>query len=445
MPIHVALGGIRVGRASGNDLTLNDPSISRFQCRLYYKDGRDLCVSDLASTNETLVNDKPVTDVRLFAGDRITIGESVLKVVCDTLNGPGIPIPAVAAEAPARLDVDQSAVTSSIRIRPESAGEPMNIDLGLGPEGAGPVARKPGVAARGRRAPNRRAWGWAAGMGIALAAAGTAAWVWGNRPSLPPTEPDRVFEIRYEKIEATEKNIFRYDLVLQDGILRVRFDDLNNQRQGQGERKLADDQLAELRKTVSDREFLSLNREYEGMSPESHYLRDLTVVIGNRSQRVRVRNRPEPEAFQRVRERLETFALNELGLESITQSREKLLEDAQAAWLNGRKLFEERDVRRGNLARALREMKRLQFLVQTIEPRPPFFEDAVALQAECGRMLDDRFKEDMFQADQAIRLRDWETANRHLLVLQELLNDRSDERYDQVYKKLIDVQRRLKR
>ena len=96
LDITVPAGGARAGRSSGNDIVLADPSLSRFHCRFHFKDGRDLCVSDLASTNETVVNGKPVSDMQLFVGDRVTIGETTMKVVCDTLYASVTSAPAVA-------------------------------------------------------------------------------------------------------------------------------------------------------------------------------------------------------------------------------------------------------------------------------------------------------------------------------------------------------------
>lgn len=443
-------GGARLGRASGNDVVLNDLSISRFQCRFYYRAGRDLCVADLASTNETLVNSKPVADVQLFAGDRVMVGESVLRVVCDTLvpssektEGDEAHEPRVFAPPPV---VDPRAAT--VPIRAEPGARPSAIDLGLGPEprparGAGAG----GPAGAGWRPTRRLLLLAGSALLTALLVTGVLLFMLSrNRPArLAPATADEIFEIRYEKIDATPDNLFRYELTLQDGRLRVQFHDLVNQRQGLGEQPLAREQMRELRRAADDREFFALNREYEGVSPDTHYLRELSIVIGNRTQTVRVVNRPEPESFRRIRERIETFALNELGFESITQSRERLLESAQESWLNARKLYDEREVRRGNLARTLKECRRLDLLLQTIEPKPSFYEDAVAMEAEVRRMMDDRFRDGMFQADQAIRLRDWEAANRHLLALQELLDDRSDERYESVERKMIDVQRRLRR
>lgn len=433
--LRVPPSGIRLGRASGNDVTLNDPSISRFQCRFYYKDQRDLCVADLASTNETLVNEKPVSDVRLFAGDRIMVGESVLKVVCDVIEG-------VAAGS---TPLPPTPPVSSPSAVPPAAP---SIDLGLGSGGgaARAIARpRPDTApSETSRRMRKSLYTVAVVMVVAAAAAVLFQSRLFSKASVPPVKDRDVFELRYEKVDATPSNIFRYELTLQDGVLCVRFDDLANNRQGQGERKLAPDQLDELRKTASDSEFFGLQASYEGVAPESHYRRDLSITLGNRTHRVRVLNRSEPETFQRIRERLETFALNELGLESITQSREKLLADAQDAWLNARKLFDEREVRRANLSKALRECKRLDILLQTLEPKPTYYNDTIALQADCKRMLDERYESGIFQANQAIRLRDWDNANRCLLELQELLDDRSDERYEDVYKKLVDVQRRMK-
>jgi len=60
-------------------------------------------------------------------------------------------------------------------------------------------------------------------------------------------------------------------------------------------------------------------------------------------------------------------------------------------------------------------------------------------------MLQAKYEDYLFRADRSIKLNDWKEANAHLQVLLETVSDRSDERYDKVYKKLVDVQRRLNR
>jgi serine phosphatase RsbU (regulator of sigma subunit)/pSer/pThr/pTyr-binding forkhead associated (FHA) protein len=69
-----------VGRAAGNDIVIEDPSLSRVHARFSLKNGIP-CVEDLGSLNGTLVNGKPAEGVQaLKAGDRISLGKVDLTV-----------------------------------------------------------------------------------------------------------------------------------------------------------------------------------------------------------------------------------------------------------------------------------------------------------------------------------------------------------------------------
>ena len=57
--------GVRMGRDSTNDIVIRDPSISRFQCRVYHGIHGEMRVADLGSTNTTEVNGAPIQDVVL--------------------------------------------------------------------------------------------------------------------------------------------------------------------------------------------------------------------------------------------------------------------------------------------------------------------------------------------------------------------------------------------
>jgi hypothetical protein len=70
---------IRIGRAPDCELVLRDSRASRRHARLFARDGV-LILTDLGSTNGTLVNGNRITEVALGAGDRIQIGESTLVV-----------------------------------------------------------------------------------------------------------------------------------------------------------------------------------------------------------------------------------------------------------------------------------------------------------------------------------------------------------------------------
>jgi len=75
-----------IGRSAEADIRLPDDGASREHARIDYrgtgeKQGAAFTLTDLGSTNHTLVNSKPVESIQLQDGDKIQIGDSVLKFV----------------------------------------------------------------------------------------------------------------------------------------------------------------------------------------------------------------------------------------------------------------------------------------------------------------------------------------------------------------------------
>ena len=69
---------LRVGRHPFNELSLGDPSLSRYHCWIMVKDGVP-CVEDLASVNGTFVNgDRIRARQALRPGDVIRVGATQL-------------------------------------------------------------------------------------------------------------------------------------------------------------------------------------------------------------------------------------------------------------------------------------------------------------------------------------------------------------------------------
>lgn len=71
------LGGalIAIGRATDNDVILDDPQVSRHHCQLKVQHGAYGFV-DLQSRNGSTVNGQPVEEIALADGDRIRIGNT---------------------------------------------------------------------------------------------------------------------------------------------------------------------------------------------------------------------------------------------------------------------------------------------------------------------------------------------------------------------------------
>lgn len=64
----------------GADIVLADEAVSRAHAMVFFDD-QGGGVVDLASTNGTFVNDKPLTAAILKAGDRIKFGKTVIEVL----------------------------------------------------------------------------------------------------------------------------------------------------------------------------------------------------------------------------------------------------------------------------------------------------------------------------------------------------------------------------
>jgi hypothetical protein len=74
--------GVTIGRHPPAEVILKDPSISRQHCSIYPR--RDhWVIEDLSSQNGTLVNGVAVTKYTLQPGDKIQVGEAVLRVPRD--------------------------------------------------------------------------------------------------------------------------------------------------------------------------------------------------------------------------------------------------------------------------------------------------------------------------------------------------------------------------
>ena len=79
-PVHFDLGGalISIGRASDNDVIVDDSMVSRHHCQLKLQHGA-YSFADLGSRNGSRVNGQPVSEIALGPGDRIEIGDTEIE------------------------------------------------------------------------------------------------------------------------------------------------------------------------------------------------------------------------------------------------------------------------------------------------------------------------------------------------------------------------------
>lgn len=421
----LADSGADIGRSNQNAIVLTDLELSRRHCRLEFR-GDTLWVSDLASANGTVVNGREVQESPLADGDVLAIGGSTIRIRRLGAKGP--------AAAPA----------------PTAPPPAAPVDLGFGSSDAGTQA--PGKSP----ATPRRTLLWGIAALLLVIAAALAVKVIVVPPSgatatpVAPvkTEP-QTLAIRYMKLEADLENIFRYDLALNaDGTLSVEIDDLRQSRhvRREAERPVSPELLADLTRTIKQSGFLALDERYEGIAkPGRETDFDLVVAIGRVVRRVRVTNRAEPEEFRDVREKIETFVRNELGLWAVEYSIEQLRSMALDNLLVGQRLLRERDIQPGNLHEASVKFRECLNLLETVDPKPDFHADAIRDARQCEELLAERYKDLNFAADRAIKLRQWPEAAEALRELMRLVPDRADDRNRDAERRLLDVESRLRK
>lgn len=418
-----ATGG-DIGRSPQNDIVLNDGELSRKHCRLEFR-GDELWITDLASANGTYVNGKEVPESRLSDGDAVLIGSTTLRVKTAASVPATSPAPAAAPTAP-----------------------DATVDLGFHRQDSAEVA-----AATETR--TKKTLLWAVAVFLLLIVAAFVVKMILETPTADATqrvqaiEAPKTLAVHYTKLVADAQNVFRYELSIEtNGILSVEIDDLAQSRHVRRESESPVDAklLADLARGIEQTGVYSLSESYEGIASgnrETDY--DLVVIPGADVHRIRVLNRAEPEEFRDAREKIETFVRNELGLWAIEFSTEQLQQMANDALLLGHRLMQERDIQAGNLYEATKNFRECENLLETVEPKPDFYEDALRERRECEEMLDARYKELNFNADRAIKLKEWQEAAEDLRALMQLIPDRADPRNRDAERRLLDVENRLRK
>jgi pSer/pThr/pTyr-binding forkhead associated (FHA) protein len=84
-PIALTLSQVGIGRAQDNEIVIDDETVSSYHALITIRpSGGDenvdeYILEDLDSTNQTFVNNKPISSHRLKEGDIIRVGQTRLK------------------------------------------------------------------------------------------------------------------------------------------------------------------------------------------------------------------------------------------------------------------------------------------------------------------------------------------------------------------------------
>jgi len=258
----------------------------------------------------------------------------------------------------------------------------------------------------------------------------------------------KLVAVSFEKVQASGAGIYCFALEYASGTLKASVDDVpKSSRHVDKEVKLASDKAARLEALFAGDALYRLERKYVG-SPvhpgELKCVRLRTVRMGGVFD-ILVENAQEPDALRDLREQLEAFAKNELGIWGIDKSVDELKTMSRDARKSGDAKWEERDVQNGNLALAIAAYEEAVMLLDTVNPKPADYEALVERVREAKAELDKRYRDQCFVADKAVNLKDWATALVELRRLCEMVPDERDRRHAEANAKLLDVEARQKK
>lgn len=454
-------GGLRFGRSSSNDVHVADEELSRSHC-LFECDGDVVRVIDLASANGTFVNGEQLgAEARaLKPGDVIEAGATAMSVVAEG-EEPKPPAAAhVASEAESALRIHAGGAAGG------AAGPaPGSVDLGLGgAANGGGAAGGPGgasgaVAANGRRPNANLIWtvaavlfAVAAGVMLLNFPVGGSSRSGDDAAAAKSGKANKEFvSLSYEKVDADPAHVFRYCVEIDAaGAVKVAYDDVPGEnRHFETEGNLSKADLAELGRIFDSDDWADVVKDggvYSGPSVTSaNYLKSwrIRLVRGGAVADARIENTSEPDRFRPVRERLETLVNNALGVQSLQRSRGELAQSSAYNEELGDKMWEERDVKDGNLYEAIRFYSLAKNDLATLGSNA---DDVSRIQSkieEASAELKRRYDDKRFEADRAAKIGDWEVALVRFREICDMIPDRSDQRNSEARAYMVDVENRM--
>ena len=412
--------GIKFGRSPANNLVLDDEVVMLFQGRFFFKSDGTLWITDFSVGEKARLGGEPIDEEQLKVGDLVEVGSTAFRVISTKREGSG---PAPVADAP----------------------EQEEIDLGFKP------AKTAVRTASGDREPSRHASPVYRLLQVAVTVLLLSLVVVGAMELLGAKDRsggrrEKGIAFTYECVRGDADNIFRYALELtRDGKASIEVDDCRSRHISQRAQLSAEDMENLSRRLAGSRGFFKINNDRVGNIPGEYELYDVALALDGDFNHVRVLNREMPEDLRKTIAILEDFALEALEVSfTLMQDDASLIRYAQDAFRLGEQSFEERESAYSKLPKAIRHFNEAINYLETMEPKPDPYGKAMRLLEKARAEQDQRYKDYMFNVDRAMRLGDWAEAKKQLRVLAELIPDRSDERFQVISSKQLEVENKLR-
>lgn len=433
---------VTLGRSSKNDFAVPDELLSRHHCSIDMRNN-ELWLTDLASANGTAVNGKIIDEIKLSVGDIIQIGDTSIKLTEASENATtmGSAVPEQKIHNP---------ILPSIKAEAPKQAHDGKIDLGFNSSSGSTEQAK-----------EQKKKDIKAIRNLAIVAISTFAIVGifmllflnqKNESEDPSTTAVKALEpsleFYYTEIEATESNIFRYEIKLtHDGYLIAIVDDLAQGRhvEKKSEHPISKELILSLREKIHQAGFSTLADLYEDINKQGEWNETSITIIDTKDVKtVRFVNKQFHKIFASVRDELRAFAETELDLKSINDSKEKLEESALESILLADKFYAEMEIAPDNLFKAIRNYSKAIEYLENFSPKPDAYDIAFDRKREAEAILEEKLQNLESEVQLARRLEDWETAADYLRELRAMIPDRHDPRYQEYNRQLLQAEDRIR-
>ncbi len=402
---------VRLGRRSDNDIVLDDESASGYHA-VFSPDRGGVLVRDCGSVNGIMVNGKTTKSAPLRAGDRVTVGLTEIETLKE--------------EEDESRDNNHPADGSPGKKRSHAGGRSPRWKVALAALLAVAVAVMAlKVFQKKQKSPSK------------------ALSVFNAAEAKGPTLADDFFRLRYEKVQASADNVFRYEMRIENDSISIAVDDLKQSRKLRRNKSIDPKQAVDIRDAIVDQQVFSLPPRIEGKSVGLHDSWRLSVVMRGEVHDLEVLNRIPPDNFKRLCAVLESFGEAELGMVALSMSGDELKRRATEAFQRARKLYNERFVNAENLYNAIKAYTETIWYLDSIEPKPSIFGEAIHGKQTASDELDQQIEDHRFRAARSIQLQEWRKARDELSAVLQKLPDPAERRNQEARVRLLDVEKRL--
>lgn len=371
--------GVTIGRESDNTIQLPMGGVSRYHAKIERDAAGNWLIRDLGSTNGTLVDDVPVIGASpLVAGSVISIGDQLLR--CVDSNAAGNPAqsaapqpqPAPSAQPRQPFFFRPQNTTSSVPVDSEPVREqPKPASAPSAPTIVSPAEVPHGLFKK--KQDKSRPSGFKKFLSnvifalivILAAVIGLGLFLKLEAPRTPSSQPppkkkvDNPFVLYYEKESVEGTKVFRFVLQIENAQMEVTLDEPQNKRRYYElfKEPVPDTLIARLKQQILDTGFMELQQEkIAGTSQDNRQHRRIMVGFDNKFCDVKVSN-DVSETFNRVETIINETLLDEYDLGVISQSVDRILEDARTFLFVAEEAFRGIDTTPSNLPKAITNYK----------------------------------------------------------------------------------------